>query len=78
MCCANYNSVLTMSWSNVVNRKTQQINNLCGCGYMLLDQQIWVIKWIGLTNQLEASKTHKWWSSQIGTKKSMGLHWYDR
>ena len=32
------------------NHKTRQINVLCACGYMLLDQQVHVIKPIGLTN----------------------------
>ena len=52
------------------NYKSQQINMLCGCGYMLIDQQGCAIKPIGLTNQLEGHKTQKWWSSQTYTWQS--------
>ena len=49
------------------NRKTQKFNMLRACEYMSLNQQVCIIKSIGLTNQLE---THKWWFSRMGTKQS--------
>ena len=39
-------------------KKTQQINMLCACGYVLLYQQVHAIKPIGLTNQLETHKSY--------------------
>ena len=51
------------------NHKTQQINMLCACEYMLPYQQVFVLKPFGLTNQLEIHKSQKSCSNGMGTKQ---------
>ena len=60
-----------MSWSTVLepqNSTNQYV--MCMWIYMLLDQQVRGTKLVGLTNQLETHKTHKWWSGRMNTEQT--------